>query len=135
MICAPKRLALVLALLTAASCAPQPAADDPGARQSSQLPAATAGPAEPATSDAPAAAAPQPAPASSEETAMCDATRAEFAVGQAYSDALAEQARAAAGARIVRRLVPGQMVTMEFSAERLNLDTDASGKVAAVRCG
>ena len=66
---------------------------------------------------------------------MCDAAKAEFAVGQAYSDSLAEQARAAAGAKIVRRLVPGQMVTLEFSGERLNLDTDASGKVAAVRCG
>ena len=66
---------------------------------------------------------------------MCDATKAQFAVGQAYSASLAEQARAAAGARIVRRLVPGQMVTLEFSAERLNLDTDDSGKVAAVRCG
>ena len=129
----PNHLAVVLAVLTVAGCAPQPAADDTAAPQSSQQSAATAGPAEPAMSDAPVVSAPAPAPA--EETAMCDVTKAQFAVGQAYSDALAEQARAAAGAKIVRRLVPGQMVTMEFNAERLNLDTDGSGKVAAVRCG
>lgn len=65
----------------------------------------------------------------------CDATRAQFAVGEAYSDALAERARKAAGASIVRRLVPGQVVTMEYSAARLNLDTDAAGKVTSARCG
>ena len=133
--CTPNRFSLVLAVLTVAGCAPQPVADDTAAAPSSQQPAATVGPAEPVTSEAPAASAPQPAPAPSEEAAMCDATKAQFAVGQAYSDSLAEQARAAAGAKIVRRLVPGQMVTMEYSAERLNLDTDAGGKVTGVRCG
>lgn len=134
MLRAPTRfpLALALAVLTFASCAPQPAADDTAAAQSSQQPAVV-GPAEPAMSDAPVVSAPEPAPP--EEAAMCDVTKAQFAVGQPYSDALAEQARAAAGAKIVRRLVPGQMVTMEFSAERLNLETGGSGKVAAVRCG
>ena len=123
--CTPNRLSLVLAVLTVAACAPQPAADDTPPAQSSQQPV-TVGPAEPAMPEAPAVSAPKPAPAPSEETAMCDAAKAEFAVGQAYSDSLAEQARAAAGAKIVRRLVPGQMVTLEFSGERLNLDTDAS---------
>jgi Peptidase inhibitor I78 family len=129
---APNRLSLVLALLIA-GCAPQPAADDDAATEPGQRPAVGAGPTEPAMSDPPVVAPPAPPPA--EETAMCDVTKAQFAVGQTYSDALAEQARAAAGAKIVRRLVPGQMVTMEFSAERLNLETDGSGKVAAVRCG
>ncbi len=67
--------------------------------------------------------------------AACDATKAQFAVGQSYSGALAGRARQAAGAKIVRRLVPGQVVTMEFSPERLNLETDDKGIVIAARCG
>lgn len=70
-----------------------------------------------------------------EPSGMCDQAKAQFAVGQAYSDTLAEQAREAAGAKIVRRLVPNQAITMEFNATRLNLDTDAAGKVSSARCG
>jgi hypothetical protein len=65
----------------------------------------------------------------------CNAEPAQFAVGQAYNDALAAKAREAAGATAVRRLAPGQMVTMEFRADRLNLETDDKGVVIAVRCG
>lgn len=65
----------------------------------------------------------------------CDAAKAQFAVGQAYGEALAERARAAAGATLVRALRPGQMVTTEFRGDRLNLEVDAGGKVIAARCG
>lgn len=65
----------------------------------------------------------------------CKAADAQFAVGQNADAALLEQARQRSGSRIARILRPGQMVTMEYSAERLNLDVDASGKVASVRCG
>lgn len=74
-------------------------------------------------------------PASEPSPATCDATKAQFAVGESYSDTLAERARTAAGAASVRRLVPGQVVTMEFNGTRLNLDTDAAGKVTSARCG
>ncbi|MBC7471610.1 MAG: proteinase inhibitor I78 [Ramlibacter sp.] len=65
----------------------------------------------------------------------CKAADAQFAVGKNADAALLEQARQRSGSRIARVLRPGQMVTMEYSAERLNLDVDASGKVASVRCG
>ena len=65
----------------------------------------------------------------------CKAADAQFAVGQNADAALLEQARQRSGSRIARILRPGQMVTMEYSAERLNLDVDASGKVTRVRCG
>lgn len=74
-------------------------------------------------------------PARPPSAAMCDAAKAQFAVGESYSDALAERARTAAGAASVRRLVPGQVVTMEYNGTRLNLDTDAAGKVTSARCG
>jgi hypothetical protein len=83
---------------------------------------------------APPAAESQP-PAGSTASAPCDATKAQFAVGERYSDALAERARTAAGAATVRRLVPGQVVTMEYNGTRLNLDTDAAGRVTSARCG
>ena len=131
------RLPIVMAALTLAACTPPPAEETtaaPAAAPSSPQPAAPKAAAdEPVLSDPPAASLPTPAP--TEEMAMCDASKAQFAVRQSYSVTLAEQARVAAGAKIVRRLVPGQMVTMEFSPQRLNLDTDAAGKVTAARCG
>ncbi|MFC3712366.1 I78 family peptidase inhibitor [Sphingoaurantiacus capsulatus] len=75
------------------------------------------------------------APAGQPAGWTCDAAKAQFAVGQSYSDSLAEQAREAAGAKMVRKLIPGQVVTMEFNGGRLNLDTDAAGKVSSARCG
>ncbi|MCA3254275.1 MAG: nuclear transport factor 2 family protein [Alphaproteobacteria bacterium] len=65
----------------------------------------------------------------------CDAAKAQFAVGEPYSDVLLERARTAAGAGIARRLLPGQAVTMEYRGDRLSLLTDAAGKVASARCG
>lgn len=80
--------------------------------------------------------APAPAPAPSGRGGNeCKAADAQFAVGQNADAALLEQARQRSGSRIARILRPGQMVTMEYSAERLNLDVDASGNVASVRCG
>lgn len=65
----------------------------------------------------------------------CDADRARSLVGQAATDASLEQARAAAGAATVRRLEPGQAVTMEYRGDRLNVVVDATGTVAELRCG
>ena len=65
----------------------------------------------------------------------CDASKAQFAVGHQPGLAIQDQARERSGARMVRTLRPGQVVTMEYSAERLNLELDASGTVVRVRCG
>lgn len=65
----------------------------------------------------------------------CDAKSAQFAVGRAYTPELAEQARTAAGAKVVRVIEPGQAVTMDFRTDRLNLELDATRKVITVRCG
>ena len=65
----------------------------------------------------------------------CDAAKAQFAVGHPPGLAIQDQARERSGARLVRTLRPGQIVTMEYNAERLNLELDASGTVVRVRCG
>ena len=65
----------------------------------------------------------------------CIPERAQFAVGQIYTQELAERARRAAQARAVRKIEPGAIYTMEFSPNRLNLETDRRHRVRAVRCG
>jgi hypothetical protein len=68
-------------------------------------------------------------------TAGCKEESARFAVGELYSDELAERARRAAGADVVRKTVPGGADTMELRADRLNLDVDRNGRIQRVRCG
>lgn len=67
--------------------------------------------------------------------AVCDAARAQFAVGQPFTPALGERARQASGASSIRILRPGEAVTLEFLPDRLSLELDASERIAAVRCG
>ena len=76
-----------------------------------------------------------PPPPSTIPAAGCNAEAAQFAVGQAYGEAIADQVKMRSGASAVRALRPGQAVTMEFIADRVNLDLDAAGKITRVRCG
>ena len=83
----------------------------------------------------PASPSPEPAPAAPAPVAECNAQPAQFAVGQNSTAAVMESARARSGAHMARILRPGQMVTKEFNAQRLNLEVDAAGRIVAVRCG
>lgn len=56
-------------------------------------------------------------------------------MGQPLTETVSEQARNDAGANAVRVLKPGQMTTMEFNGERLNLEVDAKNMITSVRCG
>jgi hypothetical protein len=67
--------------------------------------------------------------------ALCNAAPAQFAVGRHADAMLVDNARARAGAKTVRVLKPGQVVTMEFNAERLSLSVDDAGRVTRVSCG
>lgn len=78
----------------------------------------------------------QPAPSPPSGTSSsCAAEKARSAVGQPYSDALAEQARREAGARVARKIEPGRAYTMEFLDGRLNLEVDGRDVVQRLRCG
>lgn len=85
-----------------------------------------------ATALPPPAGGPAPAPPT---VTGCQAEPAQAAVGQVATASVVEQARQRAGAQSARVLRPGQVVTMEFDATRLNLDVDAQGRVLRVRCG
>ena len=71
-------------------------------------------------------------PAMSE--ARCDARAAGMLVGRKASAALEARARKLSGARIVRTLRPGDVVTMEFRPDRLNIHLGGNGRVRRLQC-
>ncbi|KAB7768881.1 I78 family peptidase inhibitor [Xanthomonas maliensis] len=113
---------LVLTAALAACGKPQPDEQEAVSAKAQQAAAQASAPAPDA--------APEPPPIGN-----CDATQVQSLVGQPMSDAVSAQARSDAHAKSVRVLTPGQMVTMEFNGERLNLEVDAKGVITSVRCG
>ncbi|MDB5912583.1 MAG: proteinase inhibitor [Ramlibacter sp.] len=65
----------------------------------------------------------------------CNADAGQFALGQTYTERIAEAVRSASGARIARALRPGQVVTREYAGDRINLTLDAADRVVGVGCG
>jgi hypothetical protein len=65
----------------------------------------------------------------------CNAAPAQGLVGRQSSPAVAQEAQRLAGAGTVRWLRPGQIVTMEYRADRLNIHLDAQDKVERIACG
>lgn len=112
-----------LALLLGA-CASSP---DSGAASDAAAPGDTA--------QTPQAIAPA-APAPGDTAAQCNATAAQSFVGQDASDATVAQAQTAAGATgAVRVIKPGQPVTMDFRADRLNVEVDEHNAIVKISCG
>lgn len=66
---------------------------------------------------------------------LCDAQPARSFVGQSSTAQVVEAARVKSGANMARVLRPGQMITKEYSTQRLNLEVDAADRIVAVRCG
>jgi hypothetical protein len=111
------RIALALCTsLALAACSSTPAADSNGA-----------------SSEAPASAATSTTPEGL--TVTCNVDAAKSFKGQKVSDALAEQARSAAGAASVRVIRPNQPVTMDYRGDRLNVITDDADMISEVNCG
>lgn len=65
----------------------------------------------------------------------CDAAAAQWAVGKTNTVHHVEEARRRSGALMARVLRPNQPVTLEYDAERLNLQIDATGRIVAATCG
>ena len=65
----------------------------------------------------------------------CDATKAQFAIGERASEELLNRARVAAGARTARFIRPNEPITLEFSTARLNLNLNDKDVVQSVTCG
>ena len=65
----------------------------------------------------------------------CDAKPAQSLIGRDASSALGAEALKLSGAETIRWIQPGQVVTMEYRTDRLNIELDAQNKVKAIRCG
>ena len=65
----------------------------------------------------------------------CRMAGAQFALGRTADAVLLTEAAQRAGAKTARVLRPNQVITMEFNAQRLNLEVDKANRVVAARCG
>ncbi|MDZ5602533.1 I78 family peptidase inhibitor [Pseudomonas sp. RP23018S] len=69
------------------------------------------------------------------DAGACQAVDAGFAIGRQGTQALIEQARQASGARTLRVLKPGDMATLDYRSERLNVNVDDQGVIRRINCG
>lgn len=66
---------------------------------------------------------------------QCNAAPAQSFVGKDSTASVIEAARVQSGAHMARVLHPGQVITKEYNAQRLNLLVDDNGRITAIRCG
>ena len=75
-----------------------------------------------------------PTPVASPLEASCNANAVQDLIGKpATTNQMDAQRRAGAGA--VRRYETGSPVTMDFRADRLNIETDTAGTIVKLSCG
>ena len=66
---------------------------------------------------------------------VCNAARVQDLVGRPAGTELGADALRRSGARTLRWLRPGDVVTMEYRADRLNIHLDAQNRVSRLVCG
>ena len=128
----PSIFCLVACVMALAGCGRSENGETPAASVASAPPGSPA--AEAAPAETPAAVADESAAAQGEETA-CDAEPVKDAIGKPFTPELGEDVRARSGSKVFRALKPGDVVTMEFRFDRVNLALDDKGIVTAVTCG
>ena len=74
-------------------------------------------------------------PVVAEPAATCRNDALAGFVGQPATQALGAQMLAASGARQLRWVAKGMMVTMDYSGDRLTVYLDAAGRVERASCG
>lgn len=76
-----------------------------------------------------------PIPVRGGEEGSCDASRAQTLIGRPASSELGAEAQRLTGGRGIRWIQPGQAVTMDYRADRINIELDASNRVSRITCG
>lgn len=69
------------------------------------------------------------------ESKQCDASKAQWAVGQAASPDVVDRVVKDSGSRASRVLKPGQPMTMDYREDRVNIHTDDKNVITEVKCG
>jgi hypothetical protein len=65
----------------------------------------------------------------------CDAAPVQQLVGRQSTTEIGTEARSRSGAASIRWIRPGDVVTMDYREDRLNIHLDARGRVARLVCG
>ncbi|MDB6163592.1 MAG: hypothetical protein JWL98_1024 [Xanthomonadaceae bacterium] len=66
---------------------------------------------------------------------VCNADSAQSAVGKPATPDLIERVRGDSHSRVVRVIHPGEMITMDYSFERVDIRVDGNNVILAVNCG
>ena len=77
----------------------------------------------------------QEPPAAGEGGAPCSIAGLELLLGRAAAEALGAEALRRSGAGALRWIRPGDMVTMDYREDRLNIHLDSAGRVERFACG
>lgn len=78
---------------------------------------------------------PEPAPLSAGGPGMCNAEAVRWTIGREPTPEVIERARVESGSATVRVIRPGEVVTMDYRGDRLNLDVNERGAITSARCG
>ena len=76
----------------------------------------------------------QPVPAEG-SGGTCNAAPAQGLIGHQSSPELGAEAQRLTGAARMRWIRPGQMVTMDYREDRLNIHVDAQSRILRLACG
>src|SRR5690349_13934354 len=66
---------------------------------------------------------------------VCNAARIQGMVGQIATQAIGGEALRTSNARNLRWIRPGEMVTMDFRNDRLNIHLDGQNRITRIVCG
>jgi hypothetical protein len=81
------------------------------------------------------ACAPAQPPAGADPTRVCNPDGLGRMVGRTWSRSLRSQALRLSGARAARVIRPGDIVTMDYRTDRLNVHLTAQGRIERFDCG
>ena len=70
-----------------------------------------------------------------EVTGNCDAAPAQHLVGRTRTAEIVAEALRLSGARTLRSIPEGTMVTMDYREDRLNIELDRANRITKIRCG
>jgi hypothetical protein len=78
---------------------------------------------------------PDEVPTREDQRFTCNATGVQGMVGQVATQTMGAEAVRTSGARTMRWIRPGEVVTMDYRTDRLNVHLDAQNRITQVNCG
>jgi hypothetical protein len=78
---------------------------------------------------------PPPEPGMPMAGGTCNAEAVRWAIGREPTQDVVERARVESGSAVVRVIRPGEVVTMDYRGDRLNLDVNDRNAISGARCG